>query len=93
MNFNDEAFRSAWRKVLRSRDGAALRQSLMLVTMENGPIESGALQQHEGRRSFAAELLRLSGLDVFGNEMPVTAKSDKPERMPNRRIAAEAPRE
>lgn len=88
---NDE-HKQAWRRVLRARDGHLLRQSLTLIAMAPGPGESGALQQHEGRRSFAAELLRLSGLDVFGNEIPAPKESEKPERMPKRRIAPEAPR-
>jgi hypothetical protein len=62
--FNDPEFAEAWRRIFRGAGGqqeARLAlQSLAAVVSELGPVETCALHHHEGRRTFAAELLRIA---------------------------------
>jgi len=85
--FNDPEFGEAWRRIFRGAGGqqeARLAlQSLAAVVSELGPVETCALHAHEGRRSFAAELLRIA--DEAPNAPEPQSSPDRPVKDSGRR--------
>jgi hypothetical protein len=85
--FNDPEFAEAWRRIFRGAGGqqeARLAlQSLAAVVTELGPVETCALHHHEGRRTFAAELLRIADEAPDAPEPP--SSPDRPVKDAGRR--------
>lgn len=88
--WNDELLETAWREAFSSPAGARLVASLQAVMLELPPSsEASALQEHNGRRKFAAQLMALAG-DVKAAHVPAPAPAKKPPgRLPGRRIGPE----
>ncbi len=66
LRLNDEEVRDAWQRIFRTPEGCIAYASLEHVRAEIGPHEVCALQEHNGRRSFAAQLMTLA--DVSGGK-------------------------
>jgi hypothetical protein len=63
MKFSDPLVQEAWAAVFRGPMGRIALLSLQTVTMEIVHGEVSALQEHNGRRSFAAQLMALAEME------------------------------
>lgn len=81
-----DKYGDAWRRVFKMPEAREIIESLGAVVDEIGPTETCALHAHNGRRSFAAELLRV------GSSKP-DAQAKRPERHKGRRLPMEPERQ
>ena len=91
MNWKDKPYLDALKRMGRTRDGALIAESLRHVLAELGTGDGGALSWLEGRRYFAAELLRAMGHDLAVRSVPPSKpeESSSGKRLPGRRIGPE----
>jgi uncharacterized protein (DUF58 family) len=74
MKFSDEAVQVAWRAVFSGTQGRIALLSLQSVVAEIIHGDVSALQEHNGRRSFAAQLMALAEME------PVKDETDRKRR-------------